>query len=747
MEFLPKTFSFDENILRVVFCAGEIPEPSIMIDKGEPFIGRSKIDAIYNENGIEFEYEGEVFLKQTALSMTEKELTKYDGKNVKIRSQKTANGESWTVDEASEISDGTSFCAKVTFDISDSLIFGLGQQEDGHFIRNGRHEYLYQNNMMIPMPVIVSNKGWALFFDAGCVFTFDEKDSKMELEFSALDSLDYYVIKGESIPELIRGIRQLTGQAAMLPKWAMGYVQSKERYVDQWDIINHAKKFKELNIPLSCIVLDWQSWEDGKWGNKYVDKYRFRDLPQMVKELHDMGVAFMISVWPNMSLGCENNREFMEENLLLANASAYDAFSQRGREIYFDQLRRELYSAGTDAWWCDSTEPCTPDWSGSVKLCERERFELTRSDLEKYLGARRANLYAVYHAMGVYDGLKEHDDRRVLNLTRSGYPSIQKYGALLWSGDTAAKWSTLKNQIAEALNMSISGYPYWTLDIGAFFVKAEERWFWRGDYSGGVSDDNYKELYLRWLQFGTFLPVMRSHGTDTPREPWHFGDPGDTYYESIVDYIRLRYRLMPYSYSLMAHVHFLGDSFIRPLVFDFAHDDIAVKTDDQYMFGPAFLVCPVYEPMGKDAEEPIRRVYLPSKAKWYDERTMDLYEGGQYIDAIAPVESMPLYIKAGSIIPISAGGSGELDAIEIYPGEDAQFTLYLDGGNDYTCDDGNFCAIDISWDEKEQQIICSAPEGLYPFPEKLTFVLRSKDESFTKSVKLTSKGAKLSFKL
>ena len=439
---------------------------------------------------------------------------------------------------------------------------------------------------------------------------------------------------------------------------------------------------------------------------------------------------------------------------LYANLSTYDAFDPEARKLYWEQCEREIFAAGTDAWWCDSSEPFTPDWQGSRKKTDKERYELTKEEDTRYMDARQANLYAVAHARGIFENQSAADEKkRVFNLTRSGFLSIQKYGAVLWSGDISAKWETLKKQITEGCQMAASGIAWWTLDIGAFFVRDHRKrkedgqpdedtgeWFWNGDFPKGVEDMGYRELYTRWIQYGAFLPIMRSHGTDTPREPWNFGEPGTKYYDSILHYIRLRYRLVPYIYSLAYRVCREDAMLMRALYFDYPKEDLS-QAEDEYLFGD-FLVCPVTFPIeyGPDnrpvTDRPgFREVYLPAGDDWYDAETKAFYEGGQLISAAAPVERMPLFVKAGSIIPVNPRNDipdlydpavRSCQELEVYSGKDGEFRLYLDSGNGPS-DSCSGSVIPLFWNDKENCLTAGPAQGAYPVPGEFVLVVYKKD--------------------
>jgi alpha-D-xyloside xylohydrolase len=720
-------------ITRIVCSANAAftPKSRVIIEPIQPQTTQTASSTLQFTSG------GKVLLTQTSWTLTPKEIYRntVPHGNAIISKQMTVDGERSVVENAEFIKTGDAYEAEITFAVpKNNRIFGLGQHEDGVYDYRGKSEYLYQNNMKIPMPVFLSvgsAGNFAVVFDAGCMMTFAENGGEVRLTFDAADCIDYYVITGADMDGLVHWIRKLTGTAPMLPRWAFGYMQSKERYKTQNEVIETAAKFKELRIPISCIIQDWSTWENKKWGNKRVDKERYPDIKKMIAELHEMDVAFMVSIWPNPSVGSEDNNELAEIGGVLSNATTYDAFNEKAREIYWKQCEREWFSAGADAWWCDSTEPFTPDWNGADIRSGKERYELAKEKFTAHIDARETNLYALEHARGIYEHQRRRSDKRVVNLTRAGYLGIQRYGVILWSGDICSTWNILRRQIAEGLNICASGIPYWSVDIGAFFVGSDTcwqnwhggktdkptPWFWKGDYENGVADDGYKELYTRWLQWGTFLPIMRSHGTDTPREPWHFGEAGSVYYDTIVKYINLRHRLLPYTYSLAAMVTRNGYTPMRNLCFDFPGDETAVDISDAYMFGKAFLVCPVTEPGAVT-----RDVYLPAGG-WYDFAKKTYIEGGRHISAPTDITSIPVYVRAGSIVPVSSNGGGTADTLEIYAGADGEFTVYFDDGNGYGYENGNFAAVTVRWDDAAQTLTTVNVEGLYPYPQKFDVVI------------------------
>lgn len=597
-------------------------------------------------------------------------------------------------------------------------LFGLGQAEEG--VWNLRHttQYLHQANLKIALPVLLSGLGWGIVLSTQSPAVFQDTQYGSYLYTEADEYLDYYFIAGEKLSETVKGIRKLTGKAVMLPKWAYGYIQSQERYETADELVQTAEEFRKRNIGVDALVLDWMSWEGNLWGQKTFDKARFPKPAEMVEKLHEQNVHFMISIWPNMNENCENYREFQEHNLLLPASEIYDAFSEEGRKLYWEQVQRGLFCHGIDAWWCDSSEPVTPEWSRRYKPDPAEMYRNFVDEAGKCMPVDKANAYGLYHAQALSEGQRgETEEKRVVNLTRNGYLGSQKYGTILWSGDTYASWETLRRQIVAGLQFCISGLPYWTLDIGAFFVKPGMPWFWKGEYADGNEDPAYRELYVRWLQYGVFLPIFRSHGTDCRREPWNFGKEGEPFYEAILSAIRLRYHLLPYIYSLAGAVWLEDETIMRPLVMDFPEDDRAVQVADEYLFGPFLLICPVTEPMyyqtggaALERTEYTRRVYLPAGTDWYDLRTKEKFAGGQEITAKADIESIPVYVRAGAILPTmkpensTAEAQGKEICLQVYAGCDGDFTLYEDAGDGYGYEKGEYCLTKIHYCEESRKV-------------------------------------------
>jgi len=692
---------------------------------------------------------GAALLREGGHELAPQDVIRYTtgGEEPVIDRVKTVDGERSFVRNLRPVVDRRAWRAKLYFDFApEEGVFGLGQGEEGVWNWRHQNQYLYQHNMRIPMPFFLSSRGYGLFADCGSLMTFQDDVNGSYLFMDTVKQLDYYVILGDAslcaggtYDQIIDGYRRLTGRAPLLPKWAFGYIQSKERYDSAAELVEVAKRYRALDVPLDCVVQDWQTWRRDRWGEKtHLDEARFGDLRQRMDELHAMNVHAMVSVWPNMNTGTEDYEQFRAAGQLLGDLSTYDAFDADARATYWRQAKSALFDGGFDAWWCDSTEPFSgPDWGGAQKREPWERFQLVGGEHKRFLDPEKANLYALAHARGIYENQRlETEEKRVLNLTRSGYASSQRYGAVLWSGDISARWSVMKGQIAEALNMAASGYPWWTLDIGAFFVVHENwrgrgcgcdrdpspKWFWTGDFEAGIEDMGFRELYVRWLQFGCFLPMFRSHGTDAPREIWNFGKAGDEMYDAIAKFIRLRYRLMPYIYSLAGAVWRENGMMLRPLLFDFSGDPRAVAESGEFMLGPSLLVCPVTEPMlyGPGSaplhREKKWRCYLPAGCDWYDFWDERRYAGGQEVTVDAPLDRVPLFVRAGSILPLAEGlqyasqkPEGPLE-LRVYPGADAVLALYDDAGDGYGYEAGEYTLRHFDWNDATRTLTPAAKD-------------------------------------
>lgn len=712
-------------------------------DCGEIELILPKLRLVIDKQTNQFRYydeAGKLLLKDRRENSKElEEFTVYQisGEDVKKEYIDTPDGRKEVIREAARIPAGSAFHTRLHLEWDErEALYGLGQHEEGYASLRGNRVYLHQANRKIAIPVLVSTKGYGILVNTYSPAIFNDTVEGSYFYTEADPEMDFYFMNGSDMDGVVREYRRLTGAAAMLPKWAFGYVQSQERYETQEEILQVAGQYRERGIGLDCIVLDWCSWEGNQWGQKTFDAKRFPAPDRMLKELHDEHVHFMLSIWPNMAESTGNYLEFQEKGQLLPGCAVYNALSKEARETYWSQLERELFCHGVDAWWCDSSEPFTPEWNRMLRPESSQLYEEYCRNAGNHLPAQMLNAYGFYHAMGIYEGQRRAQEqekqesgagedggreertgcpeKRVVNLTRSGYLGQQRYGAILWSGDIAATWDTLRRQIAAGLHFCASGLPYWTVDIGAFFVKNGTHWFWKGDYDLGAEDPGYCELFVRWFQWGAFLPMFRGHGTEVRRELWNFDRPEAPFYEAIMRANRLRYELMPYIYSLAGAVWKDGASMIKPLAFGFAQDPKTWDITDQYLFGDALMVCPVTRPMyyGKNGKklagtEFTRSVYLPEGTVWYDYWTRERYEGGRWITVDAPLEKIPLFVRAGSILPVTRAAlsteeqTGEITFL-VYEGADGSFELYEDAGDGYAYESGEYRVTQVSWSQAEQ---------------------------------------------
>ncbi len=644
--------------------------------------------------------------------------------------------------------DRNAFEAKLEFTFADDeALFGLGSHEEGYGNLRGKSQLLYQQNMKMVVPAFVSTKGYGLMWDCSSAMVFHDDAYGSHWWAECVDQIDYYFIGGGSASAVAKNYYELTGAPPMLPKWAFGYVQSKERYVNAEEIVGIAREYRRRDIPLDIMVLDWKSWPDGPgWGQKNFDPARFPDPKAFLDELHAMNVKLMVSIWPIMSGECDNQIELREQGLMFGNQSTYNAFDPKAREIYWRQAKDGLFDNGVDAWWCDCTEPFEADWNGKVKLEPHQRLIKNTDQAKRYIDEGQICSFSLHHSQGIYEGQRAaSDEKRVLNLTRSSYAGQHRYSTVSWNGDISSTWEVYRRSIPEGVNFCATGEPYWTLDIGGFFVRNDpDMWFWSGDYEEGCrglgtregpdplendfgcKDLGFWELYTRWLQYGCFLPMFRSHGTDAAREIWRFGDEGDRFYDVIAKFIRLRMRFLPYIYSVAAGVADSGLALMRPVAMAFPSDPKTFDLRDQYLFGPGLMVCPVVQPMYYErASRPLenvpetRAVYLPEGTDWYDFWTDEFLAGGQVIDAAAPLETLPLYVPAGTILPMGpvvqhAGGAADapLD-VHVYTGQDAAFVWYEDAGDGYAYERGEAARVTFRWNDQAQVLSVSERKGSF----------------------------------
>ena len=540
--------------------------------------------------------------------------------------------------------------------------------------------------------------------------------------------MDWYFIAGDDMDEIISGYRTLTGKAQIMPKWAMGYWQSRERYKTSTEMIEALEGFRKRNIPIDNIVMDWSHWRENDWGGHEFDPERFPDPKAMVDSIHNMGGRMMISVWPKFYVETEHYKEFDEKGWMYTKAyedgirdwigqgylyGFYDAYAPEARKLFWNQMYEHYYPLGIDAWWMDASEP-------NIRDC-------TNMDYRKALCGPTAlgssteffNAYSLVNADAIYNGQREVDpDKRVFLLTRSGFAGLQRYSTATWSGDIATRWEDMKAQISAGLNFAVSGIPYWTMDIGGFcvenrFVAGQEIYNRTGKENADQKE--WRELNTRWFQFGAFCPLFRAHGQYPFREPWEIAPEGHPAYESIVYYTKLRYTLMPYIYSLAGMTWFKDYTIMRPLVMDFLADDAVRNIGDTYMFGPAFLVAPVYEYGARS-----REVYFPECEGWYDFYSNEFIAGGKAVTVAAPYDRMPLYVRAGSIVPcgpeIRWSDEKPADVIDlyVYQGASGSFTLYEDENVNYNYEKGLCSMIEFEYNEKMKLLSIGERQGEFP---------------------------------
>jgi alpha-D-xyloside xylohydrolase len=534
------------------------------------------------------------------------------------------------------------------------------------------------------------------------------------------EGIDYYFFQGASLDEVIAGYREATGRAPLLPRWAYGYWQSRERYNAAAELLDVLREFRRRRFPLDVIVQDWRYWRDKQWGSHEFDPARFPDPKAMVDEVHRLNARIPISVWPKFDTGTANFEAMRKAGFLYPYTldrgmrdwlgdqfSFYDAFNPEARKLYWRQIEHALFAKGFDGWWLDADEP---------NLIDDPRPEEQAQIMNPTAlgpGARVLNAYPLVHNGGLYEELrKAAPDRRVAILSRSAWAGTQRHGAIAWSGDTVGRWEVLRAQIPAGLSYSLSGLPYWTHDIGGFSV----------DYPGGNKNEEYRELFARWFQLGAFSPIFRAHGQTTEREPWFFGREDHPAYRTLRRFAELRYRLLPYVYALAARVTFDHDTMMRALVMDFPDDPKVLDVQDQFLFGPALLVSPVTA-LGARS----RPVYLPA-GTWYDFWTGASLEGGRTVESPAPYDSLPVHVRAGAIVPFGPPRQHAFDGPDdpvtlfVYTGRDGAFALYEDDGLTNAYETGACARIPLTWREADRTLTLGPRAGGFPdAPKERTF--------------------------
>jgi alpha-D-xyloside xylohydrolase len=595
------------------------------------------------------------------------------------------------------------FHSEVAFGIygSHEGFYGLGQHQDGVWNYRGSEIDLSEENTEIAIPLLVSTNGYGIFWNNVSRSRFNNRFIHwLYLSAEVADQVDYYFLYGPDADQIVGRYRELTGEVPLFGRWAYGFWQCKNKYQSQQELESIAVKYRALHIPVDNIVQDWFWWNtmgEMKWNSKYPD-------PQgLINTLHREHFHLMVSVWPFFRPGSATYDEWDRNGWFITKMLAagfhplgqalYDATNPDARKRYWANLNDALFKNGVDAWWLDTDEPETESRQDNI---------LVNHQIALGSGARYANIYSLFHTGGVSEGQQSASDRkRVFILSRSAYAGAQRYGVTAWSGDVLSDWLSFRRQIPAGLNYAISGMPYWTTDIGGFIS------------GGDLNDPKFRELFIRWFQFGTFSPIFRVHGTRTPdeNELWSYGPEAQ---KILVDYDTLRYRLLPYIYSEAWQVTSNHFTLMRPLVMDWRDDVDAQNTGDEYLFGPAFLVNPV-----STQGATTRTVYLPQNT-WYDFWTGEKLDGPRHIVADAPLAKLPLYVRAGSILPLgpSMEWSTEKPAdpieLRIFPGADGDFTLYEDENDNYDYVKGAHATIALHWNDAAHTLTIGEREGSFP---------------------------------
>lgn len=666
-------------------------------------------------------------------------------------------------------------------------LYGLGQLQNGQMMQRDITKHLVQGNVEDVSPFFQSTKGYGVFWDnySGTTYTDNEQETSFRSEIG--DCIDYYFMYGGSADGVIAEVRALTGDVPMMPLWSYGFMQSKERYKSQEETVGVVKKYRELGIPLDCIIQDWQYWgHNYLWNAMDFQNPTFSRPKDMIDEVHALNARMMISIWSSFGPATKPYRALDKEGLLFdietwpqsgvdgwppnmeypSGVRVYDAYSPKARDIYWEHLNKGIFQLGMDGWWMDSTEP--------------DLFNHKESDFDRQtsLGSYRSvrNAYPLVSVGGVYDHQRAlTQDKRVIILTRSGFLGQQRYGSNVWSGDVQSSWDMFRKQITAGLNFSLTGMPHWNSDLGGFFAGSyNTSW---GDNSA-TRNPMYQELYVRWLQFGVFCPMMRSHGADVPREFYWYGKKGEPVYDALVDAVKLRYTLLPYIYSTSWDVTHNRSTFMRALFMDFLGDKQTWNINNAYMFGKAFLVAPVlhaqYTPEvhqkklkeneGWDrnnketAKAPVltdftqtksMEVYLPADTRWYNYWTNEAIEGGQKLTVSTTLNRIPLFVRAGSIVPygpeVQYTSEKKWDNLTlcIYPGNNGSFTLYEDEGDNYNYENGAYTEIPMNWDNASRILTIGARKGEYNgMLQKRQFIVKTIDGN-SKTVTYTGKRIKV----
>ena len=646
--------------------------------------------------------------------------------------------------------------ARQTFTLDkDEAIYGLGTIQNGKMNRRGEKKRMEQSNLEDFQNVLQSIKGWGIYWENYSPTLFEDNANGMTFDAEVGDGVDYYFMYGKSADGVIAQMRYLSGDVPMFPLWTYGFWQSKERYKSARETESIVDQYRALNVPLDGIIQDWQYWGSNYlWNAMDFLAEDFSNGKQMIQNVHKKNAHFMISIWASFGPMTQQFRELDEKGLLMpfetwpqsgishvwppimkypSGVKVYDAFHPEARAIYWKYLKT-LYDYGCDAWWMDSTDP--------------DFFNPKESDYEHkvYGGTWRSqrNAFPLETVRGIYQAQRKDDKgKRIFIMTRSSYAGQQHYGSNMWSGDVNSSWDMLRKQVPAGLSYSLTGNPNFNTDIGGFFCGSYNT---KGSGSA-PKNPQFQELFVRWMQYGLFCPVFRSHGADAPREIWQFGKKGEPIYDAIEKQIRLRYRLIPYLYSTAWQVTSNNDSYMRPLFSDFAADKNVWNTTDEFMFGHSILAAPIVNP--QYTEEKIIRTdamtgwnrqdvkgenaqgvdwsatktatkYLPKGTTWYDFWTGKQYKGGQNVTLETTIDRVPMFVRAGSILPLGPEmqyvGEKKWDNLEmrVYPGANGSFVLYEDEGDNYNYEKGAYATITFQWNDSKKVLTIGDRQGNYP---------------------------------
>ncbi|MGB6868442.1 MAG: TIM-barrel domain-containing protein [Acidobacteriaceae bacterium] len=576
--------------------------------------------------------------------------------------------------------------------------YGLGQHQSGVFNYRGSVIELAQANTDVAVPLLLSTNGYGILWNTASHSWFDNRfSSELKLTAEAADAVDYYFIYGPEFDAIIHQYRELTGHAPLFGEWAYGFVQSKDRYKSAKQLLDIAAEYRSQHVPLDLIVQDWFWWKlqgDPEFSDSYLQPHP--DIPGALQQLHQEHMHAIISVWAVLDPKSNTYAALKAHNLLIPGTTDYDPTNPAARDMYWNLLVSKLFAQGWDGFWLDSSEP---ECCGGYSDATLDSYHLSIGN-----GARYTNIFPLMHTGNVYDHWRATTDRkRVFILTRSAFAGQQRYATTVWSGDVLGTFPTFRKQIAAGLNFELSGVPYWTTDIAGY------GWPWERD----TRDPAYQELYTRWYEFGVFCPIFRTHGhrANDTNEIFSYGPQIPT----LIAWDKFRYRLLPYIYSLAWRVTSQDYTLMRPLVMDWRTNEKVREIGDQYLFGPSILVNPVTTEGATS-----RSVYLPPAPGWYDFWTGEQLKGDQTLLAPAPLDRMPLYVKAGSILPLGPAveyATEEPNApleLRIYRGADADFTLYQDEGDSYDYEKGEYATIPLHWDDATSTLTIGARQGHYP---------------------------------